>query len=491
VFFRHAPWKSVANLQAPRATLPSGREWTVCILGSAGQEFGLALYSDAVDLFDRTPEDVRDEPFAGVRGRIIAMSFEQATDLPEESAREARLGCWEVAGPAAFPTLMTVNSPGGGVTADDIRDLILLLWAMPPFIAAHRPALAREEQTGSPCEPIEWLHEDTGVVLRYAGEAMMYEEPEDEPVMPADMRRDLDALMQETVAALGPGADPSTVINELNVRLAARTRSYNQTPQPELGDLSPAQVQRLLSDNWTDPDGALRLRQNLSLAELGRSDLFFNARVLLTHVAELGPLGATTAGNLQIAAVQALLDKLRLDPNDIRALRSESKRITEQDAWVLHELRVLTGLAGLLRHRKKQFALTKDAVALLDDSRAGELYARLFVTCFRKFNLGYGTRLEWPELQHQAAFTLYRLTRAGSGWQAPAELLPGVVLPFALERAPRAAFIDAPSLALGLHLLRPLADFDLLERQPGKPAVPYDERYCPAPLLARFIRFAL
>jgi hypothetical protein len=52
-FWSAAPWRTASNFQAPRATLPSGRQWTACVLGFGGDEFGLALYSEAEDLFER------------------------------------------------------------------------------------------------------------------------------------------------------------------------------------------------------------------------------------------------------------------------------------------------------------------------------------------------------------------------------------------------------------------------------------------------------
>ena len=491
-YFRSAPWRGLANLQAPRARLPSRREWTVCVLGNAGQQFGIALYSSAEDVFEHVPAAPDDDPFAGIRGRIITVSFERVSDTSAAAVREARLARWEIAAPAAFPMLMTVNTPGGGIEADDIRDLVLLMRAIPPFVVTHEPALQRELRTGKACQPIDWLHEETGVWLHYAGEGALIDDGQDgaDDGPAAGFGLQFDELMNEVLAELGPGAEPDAILHELNIRLGHRAAALNRTPQPELGGLSPEQVQRLLHRDWSDPAAAIALTRDLSLDELAGSDLLFNARVLLEHAAETGALGATQTGNLQVAVVRALLDRLRIDP-DHYIHRRALARIVEKDVWELHELRVLATLAGLLRRRKNRFELTRLGRDLLAAPRAGELFARLFETCFRRFNLAYGTRLDWPELQYQAAFTLYRLSLLDHEWRPPDQLLHGYVLPHAIERAPDMELYDLAPTALANLMLDPLHAFGLLERRRAKPRPNRDYLYRPAPLLAKFLRFSL
>ena len=485
-FWRAAPWRHASNLQAPRAHMPSGQEWTACILGNAGQEFGLALYSDADDLYERALDASPEEPFGGVLGRILSITFERLADMPDGASRELRIARWDVAGPAAYPTLMTVNTPGGGAAAEDVRDLVTLLRVLPSFVEQHRLALMREERTLEPCNPIDWLHDDTGVRFRYEGEGVQGDvEADTSPVddVLAEMRPDLAAVMQQAVMEVGEDAGPDAILAAANRRLANVTRSYNQTPQPELGDLSPDQVRRLLDQtSWTDGAGAIRLRQDLPLSDVDGSSMLHATRIFLGYVAECGGLGATQAGNLKVAVVRALLE--RLDYGDV------SRRTTEQDVWPVHEIRVLCQVSGLLQHRGARFELTMDGTELIAEAEAGRLYARLFETCFRTFNLEYGGVFEWPELQQQVAFTLYRLGQVAGGWRRADKLLDSVVLPYALEQAPETELVDLPTMLLERYVLGHLGAFGLVEpRRPKKANKPGMSQYRVTPLFRSFFVF--
>jgi hypothetical protein len=499
-FFRQAPWRVLSNLQAPRALFPSGDSWTCCVLGEARQEFGLALYENASDLFDVaafTPET--EQPFAGVRGRLLSLTFNSAELAGDDAVREARLGRWEVAGPAAYPQLITVNSPGGGVTAEEIRELIVLLEAVPRFARANRKSMRREQQTGLATVPSDWRDEPSGVVFTYSGEAAIHDMLEAARTAGSGSRltpevlQDLDEAFSEATAEAGVDADPDTVLAAINRGLQARTSAYNQRPQTDLGGLSPAQVHRLLGAEWNTPDSALRFRTDLAPDDLGESAHLANARSLIQLAIEHNGLGLTQAGNLKLDLVAELLPRMQLDPEFVRSLQEFYARPKEQDVRPLHKLRIVCTLAGLLKRRGQQLERTRLAERLIDPSRAGELYARLFHTWFRKFNLGYGMRASWPELQHQVAYTLYRLPFAARDWRGPEAILNDVVLPFALEQAPyyQDAKMLLASALLESQVLDTLVGFGLLRsRTAGSPPIEQHE-YAVHVLMDRFTRFEL
>ncbi len=499
-FYRLAPWRDVSNLQAPRALLRAGRSWTCCVLGNAGEEFGLVLYENASDLFDvvasgNTPE----EPFAGIRGRVISVTFISGKEAGSDALREARLGHWEVAGPAAYPQLMTVNTPGGGVTADEIADMITLFDAVPRFVQANRHALAREEETGDPSDDMAWRDATSGIVFQYAGEAAWYMLGEDDETedwrsdLRAELRDDLPAAFRAAVEEAGEDADDAAVLAALNRRLQQGTAAYNEQPQPDLGGLSPVQVQRLLDAKWNTPGGAVQLRNDLSLDDVAHVDLLANARTLLSLAVEHGGFGLTQAGNLKLDMVAELLSRMQLDPEYLSIVHRPGTRLKEQDLWPLHKLRVVCKLAGLLKRRGQRLEATHAARRLIKPERAGELHVLLFQTWFRKFNIGYGTRGHWPELQHQVAYTLYRLQSVAPAWRSAEDLLDDVVLPYALERAPRYGEM-ATSLArvdLQVLVLDTLVDFGLLIRRNVDSAGQRHREYMTTVLMVQFLRFEL
>jgi hypothetical protein len=508
-YYRSALWRYVSNLQAPRAVLPSGRTWTCCILGNGGEEFGLALYSEATDLFDVVAMNGPGEPFDGVHGRIISLTFDSAHNVGTAVFRTARTRRLELAGPAAYPVLATINTPGGGVSREEMADFTALLRALPAFADTHRRALEREDRTGD-LDPITWTEPDSGIVFHYAGEASehvrreMGELPpldsddaaalEDMPLqrsMLLDIRNDLREAVAQVIDELGEDADEEILMEALNRAMEQRTGSYNVTPQGDLGVLSPDQVQRLLSSDWIDPDGAVLLSSDLPLSDIADVEFLRRVRALLDFAIERGPLPATQAGNIRPVVVNDLIDRLQL-ADDFAFVRDRNRRIREQDVWPVHIPRVICDVAGLLRRRSRRFHVTRQGRRLAEPAHAAELNAVLFRTWFRNFNLEYVSELEWPGLQQQVAFTLYRLRDAAADWRSAADLLPDVVLPFVLGNAPRGlpAWPLAP-IALARAVLNPLVAFGLLEaRSPERPDAGAT-LYRSTPLAAKLIRFAL
>lgn len=484
-FWRAAPWKIVDNLQAPRVTVASARCWTAGVLGNAGEQFGLAIYSDDQDLFRMSAADGPEHALENTRGRILSITFEPVTNVPEPMPGEARRHGWELAGPRAFPILSTINTPGGGLSENDARDLIVLLESLPRFVAANRTVLLREQRTGEPCVAFEWRDAATGAAFVHDGETNAELELlaglED-----ADLHSQhaLRAAVQQAVDALPHDADEAELAGAINEVMLAQTDDYNNTPQAELGNLSPAEVTRLVWLDWTDRDRAIQLRNDLPLESLDTLPLFRVTRALLALAAERDGLPATQHGYLRVEVVRELERRMRLDPDAVGL-----KRTTEKDFWLLHIARLLTDLAGLLERRNGKFRLTREGHDLLAEARAGQLFSLLFETCCRKFNLAYLTGIgpEWPELQRQVAFTFYRLRQLADEWHTAEQLMPDAVLPLALEKAPENSLHDLPLVLFAHRPLQVLVLFGLLEKQAGERS---KQRYRKTPLYDRFLEFS-
>jgi hypothetical protein len=495
-FYRQAPWKVAQNLQAPRAVLPSGRAWTCCIMGAAGEEYGLALYSDPADLFERS-DGPANEVFSSVVGRVVSLLYNSPDELPPVALREVATNRWPIGGRHAYPRIFTINTPGGGVSGEDAGDLALLLRALPAWVAAHRGALLREEDTSEPMPPAEWTDPATGVTFSYAGEgvgAAYADHDEYEPALPmtAELRGDLEEVLAAARETVGADATDQEFMTEVNRVMQARMGTINRRPQTELGGLSPVQVRQLFEADWNDSEGVIRLTPDLAMEDVLDAPFVANAATLLDMARERGGLPATQAGNLGTALVRELLDRFAfVNPATVEVTRSFGSRTWEQDFGELHRLRVVCEMAGLLERRSTRFVLPRGAGRLADPDQAGELFLRLFVTWFRKFNTAYGTRIHWPELQQQVAFTLVRLQNAAAMWRTAEDLVSDVVLPYARERLRTHSDADyMPRLGLALLVLDPLVGFGLLQRREGSRGRPHFEEflYRRTPLMERFVR---
>jgi hypothetical protein len=496
-FYQLAPWRDIANVQAPRAVLPSGRAWTCCVLGNGAEQFGLLLYSEPSDLFDVTAHAAPEQPFSGVRGRIVSTTFYPMADASPAALHETRLHRWEVAGPAAYPSLLTVNTPGGGAARADIEDMIALFHALPAFVQQHRRALRHEAATAVPL-PIDWVEPDSGIAFRYAGEAALRTErpPDHARFAPGGVfHGELQAAVREASAEVGEDADEAVLWAAVNRLLEQKMAAYDERPQSDLGGLSPAQVTRLLKSDWIDPHGAVQLRTDLTPDDVAHAHTVANARALLELALERRGLGATPEGYLEPDVVAALVDRVRYADDYAGSLRALDRRITEQDAGRLLRLRLVCYLAGLLQHRAQRVEPTPLARSLVQPDRAGELFVLLFRTWWHRFNTFYGGWVEWPELQHQIAFTLYRLPDAASDWRTAAELLDKVVLPRVLEERAPARNSTSPERAavdFATWVLYALADFGLLSRRQQTPSPSLlNEEFRATPLARSAIRFAL
>jgi len=274
----------------------------------------------------------------------------------------------------------------------------------------------------------------------------------------------LDALLDELSAdgTSGEGRLDRQINGEL---IAAVTEAAGQL-EAELGGLSLVEAMRLCGSDWEDPSGAVRLNEELTLAELQGAPMLLNARLFIRAVADAGSLKATAKGNLTRKFVASMLDRLHCEPGHADSVRAVNKVINEADFWPLHIVRVIVGLARLVRRTKGVFRTTKKGQALLPEEKAGALYALLFRTHFRKFNLAYLDRLaEIHSLQATVGFSLFMVGRHADRWVKPEKLAPLVLFPVA-----KAELATLPPWALGpwsveSRILSPLVSFGLLERR--------------------------
>ena len=251
-------------------------------------------------------------------------------------------------------------------------------------------------------------------------------------------------------------------IDDLNNHLQGFMQNQNTAPDPEMGGLSPEQVARLIHLQWDDHHFPLKFNSELNLSDLKHSLFFTNTTIFLKTLLEMeNEKTATAAGNLNRTFVKTVFDRLILEENDKEFTLKYNKVLNEADVLPLSIIRIVCEGAGLIHKRSNKFLVVKKHADLL----AGELYHRLFISYFRKFNLGYLDRL--PELdciQHTIAYSIFRLGKICKDYRDIEELTNEVFLPAVLQEVREGisarVFIE---WVIGSRIIIPLVDFGLLE----------------------------
>ncbi len=221
-YHRAAPWL-IASTELPiLVSRKGGHEWTAVILGGAGDQMGISLYYDPADLErmvtreDNAPEAV----FNGMRREILALLYNTRSELPRRMREEIKAERWEIAGPGAYPTLLVMNTPGGGIRQQHFEDLLAALVSVPRFVAGHASFFAGELPDES---ELVWTDTGTGVTCRV--------ELEDERFL------DLDGapLVLHPAGPEGPGAKPLASLDESHAarsvdRMLARYHAWLLAP---------------------------------------------------------------------------------------------------------------------------------------------------------------------------------------------------------------------------------------------------------------------
>ena len=239
--------------------------------------------------------------------------------------------------------------------------------------------------------------------------------------------------------------------------------------------LAPVQayLHALQGMNWNATDGPMRLSGRVPLADLEGSVFFVNLRRFLQVLAEEDGADATATGNLTRAFVGRMFERMELPSTFRESTLQVCKVINEQDVWALHLARIVAECAGLVRRRSKRFALTAEGRKLLPDEQAGALYRAVFIAYFRRFDLTYDFRLRpVPAIQQTIAAVLWRLDSVARDWVPVRGLASQILLPKVhelLHAAMTHPAHDTEEWILGGHVLEPLVDLGLIEREkPGE-----------------------
>lgn len=169
-FYCAAPWRTIGDDEILTVATAAGRAWHTSVLGNAEETFGLALYGNKLDLEDLlSGDELAFAQLSRSRGPVLSLTFNRFDELPRGMHREIRGAKWEVAGPTAYPFLMAINTPGGGITLEQAGDLITVLGACERFIGAHESMLNDAARAGVVIKVPEWTDASTGAAVQYDG----------------------------------------------------------------------------------------------------------------------------------------------------------------------------------------------------------------------------------------------------------------------------------------------------------------------------------
>ena len=288
-------------------------------------------------------------------------------------------------------------------------------------------------------------------------------------------------------------AAQGALLARYDVALEEALPGYKDAPLPVLCGLSQHQ--------WTDLNyggdwltkGPLRLDTTLSLADLEGADLVRDARFILTHLRDTGPLDATDKGQLSPEALALLWPRLRLHNRLLdRDLSKGMRERLDLWPWVTREL--LEG-AELIALTEGAFQITKRGREMLGDDRAGALFVALFVDLSRGDDLSWFDRWGTQErgLNSSVAGFLYLLSLHGKRWKRR-EWYVHACWPEPLrdpEPVDEGLDLDrdgAPR-TFEWRILKPLVAFGLMEARRREVNGTRHAEYRTTPLFHRFLRF--
>jgi hypothetical protein len=233
-----------------------------------------------------------------------------------------------------------------------------------------------------------------------------------------------------------------------------------------------AYIRRLLDIKWNAPDAPIRLADNLSLAEVGRTALFESVRTFLRLVDEGGGAGLTVRGNLNRACVAQMMEEVDWLRRYTAPMKAGGlfRKFDEADVMPLGVMHGVCEFGRLIRHEHGRAVVTPLGRRMRRDERAGELYRRLFVTLVRDFDLGYvSTHVETPFVQHAIAVTIWRLSIVAREWANVESLPREVFLTSVLDQVEAVSTYPGTAASiLRSMVLRPLGWLGLLEFDPAE-----------------------
>lgn len=129
-------------------------------------------------------------------------------------------------------------------------------------------------------------------------------------------------------------------------------------------------------------------------------------------------LKATATGNLPRSFCRESA-RVYLGEEEYQRWSRHGELRSEPEFRKMHTVRLVAGLAGLIRKYKGKFILSKECRKLRAEPGQPGIYPRQFRAFAREYNWAYDDRLgDVPFIQQSFLFSLYLLSRYGGEWQS-------------------------------------------------------------------------
>lgn len=338
----------------------------------------------------------------------------------------------------------------------------------------------------------------------------------DSSVPPPSIPDDPEDLIIEKARRATPGWDEMDVKSRLQI--LAETNEFrdfdhfqrvgqklfaehNESPLPGFGGVSPRQLHLLLYGGWEQETPGVQIQENLPDETVAEAPIIRYALAVMKALIEEGGAKTTAKGNLNRKFVSRMVAEMGLPEEFLEDLFFHNKVINESDVWPLEELRIVLELGKLIRKYRGRFVATRLGRRLIEPGQLGRLFALLFHTKFRVFNLAYHDRLaDLPEFQQFLGFSLFRLNSLKPGrWidlekEAPSLMHPDLAATLPVMELEGGYKLDHRKWMVRSRLLRHMVDFGLVEfarerkQSRSRPRITPD-RFRTTKLFPEFVKF--
>jgi hypothetical protein len=289
-----------------------------------------------------------------------------------------------------------------------------------------------------------------------------------------------DSEVKRTLCVISNKLSPNKIITSLAEKMVDEYESMEQlqdwvnnemnkgnaTPDPEMCGLSPLQVHDLIYLNWEEEQFPIKFNENIFCNDLKNSAFFNNTRIFLSTLATMkGQATATAAkGKLNRKVVKTVCEKIDLNPYHGKLMQAIGAK-NETDIKPLHIIRLVCKHAGLIRKSKNKWLVTGHANFLRTDENSGKLFRLLFLTYFRKLNIGYFDRHgEFDSIQQTIGYSFHVLNKKSVRSVETKKLTQEIFLPAVLNEINDD--ISEPKRLehlAHLRIIEPMEAFGLLE----------------------------